>query len=135
MKDYSPQNFFIVAVDDNSVNCILLKKLLTKEGYKNEILADSEDVIPWFESHNNTPDLILLDLMMPKLSGLELCEKLKLNPQFKNIPVIFITASDQKDDINKAYQLGAVDYITKPFQCQKLLDSVKNHLTETYLEA
>ena len=128
MKNYNPQNFFIVGVDDNSINRILLKKVLGKEGYKNEILADSEEVIPWFEKNLNKPDLILLDLMMPKINGLELCQQLKLNPHFQNIPIIFVTASDDKDDILNAFKLGAVDYITKPFNRQDLLARVKAHL-------
>ena len=128
MTDYNPQDFFIFAVDDNPVNCILLKKVLRKEGYQTEVLSDSEEVIPWFEKSINRPDLILLDLMMPKLSGLELCEKLKLNPHLQEIPIIFITASDEKEDILKAFDLGAVDYITKPFNNKELLARVKTHI-------
>ncbi len=129
MTDYNPQNFFIFAVDDNSVNRILLKKILNKKGYRTEILADSLDVIPWLEKNDNDqPDLILLDLMMPKMNGLELCQKVKENPCLEEIPIIFITASSEKEDILKAFDLGAVDYILKPFHNQELLARVKIHL-------
>ncbi|BAQ65323.1 diguanylate cyclase [Geminocystis sp. NIES-3709] len=126
MANYNPRNFLILAVDDNSINRILLEKLLKKEGYKISILSTSEDVMPYLVKM--TPDLILLDLMMPNINGLELCERIKLNPNFQEIPVIFITASDEKQDLLKAFDLGAVDYITKPFHNQELLARIKNHL-------
>lgn len=126
MANYNPRNFLILAVDDNSINRILLEKLLRKEGYKITLLASSEEVIPYL--NQVTPDLILLDLMMPNINGLDLCESIKLNPNFQEIPVIFITASDEKKDLLKAFDLGAVDYITKPFHNQELLARIKNHL-------
>jgi len=126
MANYNPKNFLILAVDDNSVNRILLEKLLKKEGYKITILGSSEEVMPYLA--DITPDIILLDLMMPNINGLELCESIKLNPNFQEIPVIFLTASDEKKDLLKAFNLGAVDYITKPFHNQELLARIKNHL-------
>ncbi len=130
MKNYNPQDFFIFAVDDNSINRILLKKLLQKEGYRSEILANSEEVIPWFENNLHKADLILLDLMMPKMNGLELYRNLKLNSHFKEVPVIFLTASDEKEDMVQAFNLGAVDYITKPYNNQELLARLKIHLEQ-----
>ncbi|BAQ59646.1 GGDEF/response regulator receiver domain protein [Geminocystis sp. NIES-3708] len=126
MANYNPKNFLILAVDDNSINRILLDKLLKKEGYKTKILSSSEQVMLCLTEFK--PDLILLDLMMPNINGLELCEQIKLNPHFQEIPIIFITASDEKQDLLKAFDLGAVDYITKPFHNQELLARVKNHL-------
>lgn len=126
MTDYNPKNFLILAVDDNSVNRILIEKILRKEGYQAKILAHSQEVLPYMEQIN--PDLILLDLMMPNINGLELCQQIKLNPHFQDIPVIFITASDEKQDLLKAFDLGAVDYITKPFHNRELLARIKTHL-------
>lgn len=126
MANYNPKNFLILAVDDNSINRILMEKLLKKEGYNIKVLGNSEQVIPYLE--NTIPDIILLDLMMPNINGLELCEQIKLNPHFQEIPVIFITASDEKQDLLKAFDLGAVDYITKPFHNEELLARIKNHL-------
>lgn len=126
MVDYNPKNFLILAVDDNSVNRILLEKLLKKEGYQSKIIDDSYEVLAHLEEIN--PDLILLDLMMPHMSGLELCEKIKLHPRYQDIPIIFITASDEKQDLLKAFDLGAVDYITKPFHNRELLARIKTHL-------
>ena len=75
------------------------------------------------------PDLILLDIMMPDLDGHEVCRRLKSNEQTKNIPVIFLSAKSETDDIIKGFELGAVDYITKPFIGQELLARVNTHLT------
>lgn len=126
MTDYNPKNFLILAVDDNSVNRILIEKILHKEGYQTTILAHSQEVLPYMEKIS--PDLILLDLMMPQINGLDLCQQIKLNPHFQDIPIIFITASDEKQDLLKAFDLGAVDYITKPFHNRELLARIKTHL-------
>jgi two-component system, sensor histidine kinase and response regulator len=74
------------------------------------------------------PDLILLDVSMPKLDGFEVCIKLKSNPEYASIPVIFLTARVQKEDIVKGFEIGAVDYIAKPFNMSELLSRVKTHL-------
>lgn len=126
MTDYNPKNFLILAVDDNSVNRILIEKILNREGYNATILAHSQEVLPYMKTVS--PDLILLDLMMPNINGLDLCQQIKLNPHFQDIPIIFITASDEKQDLLKAFDLGAVDYITKPFHSRELLARIKTHL-------
>ncbi len=126
MADYNPQNFLILAVDDNPVNRILIEKVLTREGYKTKILSSSEKVIPCLTEQQ--PDLILMDLMMPNISGLELCEQIKSNSLYQEIPIIFITASNEKQDLLKAFDSGAVDYVTKPFHHQELLARIKIHL-------
>ncbi len=74
------------------------------------------------------PDLILLDVSMPMMDGFEVCQKLKTNNRFKDIPIIFLTARVQKEDIVKGFELGAVDYISKPFNLSELLSRVKTHL-------
>lgn len=126
MADYNPQNFLVVAVDDNPVNRLLVEKVLTKEGYKTKILSSSEEVMPCLAEQH--PDLILLDLMMPNVNGLELCEQIKLNPIYQEIPIIFITASNEKQDLLQAFDSGAVDYVTKPFYNQELLARIKTHI-------
>lgn len=126
MADYNPQNFLILAVDDNPVNRILIEKVLTREGYKTKILCSSKKVIPCLTEQQ--PDLILMDLMMPNISGLELCEQIKSNSLYQEIPIIFITASNEKQDLLKAFDSGAVDYVTKPFHHQELLARIKIHL-------
>ena len=74
------------------------------------------------------PDLILLDIMMPEMSGYEVCARLKENPDTKNIPVIFVTAKTEEEDIIQAYEVGGVDYVLKPFRAKELLVRVQTHL-------
>lgn len=78
------------------------------------------------------PDLILLDLMMPEMDGLEVCERLKANWEQREIPVIFLTASHEQDHLLQAFEVGAVDYVTKPFNALELLARVKTHLELKY---
>ena len=74
------------------------------------------------------PDLILLDIMMPEMDSFETCQKLKLIPETKNIPIIFLSALEKSEDISKGFQYGAVDYITKPFKELELLERVNKHI-------
>lgn len=74
------------------------------------------------------PDLILLDVMMPEMDGFEVCENLKASPETSNIPVIFLTAKVEKEDVVRGFALGAVDYVTKPFRKEELLARVKTHI-------
>ena len=77
---------------------------------------------------NHKPDLILLDVSMPTMDGFEVCRQLKTNPKYSDIPIIFLTARIQKEDIIKGFELGAVDYIAKPFNLNEMLSRVKTHL-------
>ncbi|HIK38620.1 MAG TPA: diguanylate cyclase [Geminocystis sp. M7585_C2015_104] len=126
MSSYNPKNCLILAVDDNLLSRALLENILQAEGYRTKIMADSEEVLVYLEYHN--PDLILLDLVMPKIDGLRLCRQIKSNPKCKDIPIIFITASEEKENLLQAFKIGAVDYITKPFHPQELLARVRTHL-------
>ncbi len=126
MTEFNPQNFLILAVDDSSINRVILEKVLVTTGYQVKILADSEEFLKVTETI--IPDLMLLDLMMPKIDGLELCRLIKLNPDYDEIPIIFLTANDDKQNVIKAFKLGAVDYVTKPFHSEELLARIKTHI-------
>lgn len=126
MSSYNPENCLILAVDDNLLSRALLENILQAEGYRTKIIADGEEALVYLEC--NSPDLILLDLVMPKIDGLRLCEQIKSNPKCRDIPIIFITASGEKENLLQAFQIGAVDYITKPFHPKELLARVKTHL-------
>lgn len=102
----------ILVVDDTPENIDVLDGLLSDE-YKIKIAVNGEKALKIAEA-SPQPDLILLDIMMPGMDGYEVCEKLKANPTTKNIPVIFLTAKTEVEDETKGFQLGAVDYITKP---------------------
>ncbi|MCP4353590.1 MAG: response regulator [Desulfobacterales bacterium] len=116
----------IIVVDDNRENLRLLSNLLTGEGYKVRPVSDGPMAI--LSAQNRPPDLILLDIMMSGMNGYEVCEKLKANEQTREIPVIFLSALNETIDKVQAFNIGGVDYITKPFQSEEVLVRVKMHL-------
>lgn len=119
-------NELILIVDDNNENLKVLGSALKESGY-DIVLAQSAE--PVFDILSKTrPKLILLDVMMPEVNGFELCLKLKNDREYKEIPVIFLTAKVDPDDIVKGFQVGGVDYITKPFNTSELKARVRNHL-------
>ncbi len=117
----------ILIVDDSRTNLLLLADILTKSGF---IVRPVEDGYAALEAIKSLPpDLILLDIMMPGIKGYEVCEHLKADDRFCNIPIIFISALHGARNKAKAFAKGGVDYITKPFQLDKVLACVKTHLT------
>ena len=117
-------NQTILLVDDTKSNLDLLIDLL--DDYDNIPVLDGQSAISIAgEEHI---DLILLDIMMPEMNGFETCIKLKEDPKTSKIPIIFLTAKNSQDDIKKAFDLGAVDYILKPFNPHELRSRVKTHL-------
>jgi len=122
----SNNNFHILIVDDTPKNLQLLMSILSKEGYK--IHAAQNGIEAMEKAQAIIPDLILLDVMMPEMDGLETCKQLKSSQDTEEIPVIFLTARTETEDIVKGFELGAVDYITKPFSPAELLARVHTHL-------
>lgn len=116
----------ILVVDDTPDNISLLSGLL-KEQYKVKVATNGEKAL--LVAHASPPDLILLDVMMPVMDGYETCRRLKEDGELKDIPVIFLTAKEEVEDENLGFDLGAVDYITKPISSPILLSRVKTHLT------
>jgi diguanylate cyclase (GGDEF)-like protein len=116
----------ILIVDDSPENLRLLTRILTKRGYKvrqakNGIMAlQAVDILP--------SDLILLDIMMPGMDGYEVCQRLKANPKTAETPVIFLSALNGVHDKVKAFQMGGVDYISKPFQFEEVIARVHSQL-------
>lgn len=116
----------ILIVDDNSSNLKILGSILDKENYNVAVAKDGESALKIAEK--TQPDLILLDIMMPEIDGFEVCEKLKNNELTKNIPVIFLTAKTETEDIIEGFKKGGVDYIVKPFKKDELLVRINTHL-------
>ena len=116
----------ILIVDDSPLNTKLLKFILDEAGYRTVIASNGEEGIAAVNDHR--PDLILLDVMMPDIDGFEVCRRVKSDPVNENLPIIFITALDQTEDIVKGFELGGVDYVTKPFNKKVLLVRIKNHI-------
>jgi len=124
MKNDEQNQMTILVVDDTESNIDMLLAILKEHDV---IPATSgEDALSLLEEE--AVDLILLDIIMPEMDGFEVCETLKSNPDTKDIPVIFITAKDDEDSIEKAYSIGGVDYITKPFRPRELIARVRTHL-------
>lgn len=126
MELFNPEDFLVLIVDDISSNIHLITELLENLGYGTTFVTAGRDVMERVESAR--PDLILLDFMMPEIDGLEVCSRLKANPKTADIPVIFLTASSKKIHLLQAFERGAVDYVTKPFNPPELLARVKTHL-------
>jgi PAS domain S-box-containing protein len=116
----------ILVVDDNPGDLLYLCKILNNKEYNTIPLNSGEHALIAIEEHN--PDLILLDIQMPDNSGLEVCTQIKQKERLKEIPVIFLTASTETSKKLEGLNLGAVDYITKPFEKEELLAKVKTHL-------
>ncbi len=115
----------ILIVDDTPANIETLNETLENE-FDIYFAMDGNDALQKVQLLE--PDLILLDIMMPVMDGFEVCRRLKENEQFRDIPVIFITALDQPEDESKGLVLGAADYVTKPFNPDLVLLRVRNHL-------
>lgn len=116
----------ILIVDDLPENLQVLAGHLVEQGY--EILAATNGPRALALVGNRKPDLILLDIMMPEMDGYSVCRELKADPHSVDIPVIFITARTETEDILRGFELGAVDYVTKPFRPPELLARVRTHL-------
>ncbi len=116
----------ILIVDDMPENCKLLGNLLKKSGYNPAVAPNGQRALDFVK--NKKPDLILLDVMMPELDGFEVCKRLKQDVRTKDIPIIFLTAKVEKNDVIQGLELGAVDYVEKPFNEKELITRVKTHL-------
>ncbi len=116
----------ILIIDDQPENVFVLQDRLEHEGYKVITAYDGQSGIN--KAVDEQPDIILLDIMMPGMSGFEVCEVLTKNEKTKKIPIIMVTALTGSDDIKKGLELGAYDYIKKPFNRVELLARIKSAL-------
>ncbi|MBC8153592.1 MAG: sigma-54-dependent Fis family transcriptional regulator [Bacteroidetes bacterium] len=117
----------VLIVDDVPNNISVLYDTLTRSGYKVLVARDGKSAIE--QGTYALPDLILLDIMMPGMDGFETCRRLKQNPATQPIPVLFMTALSETIDKVNGFNMGAVDYITKPFQLQEVLSRINTHLS------
>ncbi|GHC04514.1 ATP-binding response regulator [Cerasicoccus arenae] len=125
-KSKSESQPLVLAVDDQPENLRLLGNTLSGESLSMAFSISGEEALEWLNAH--TPDLILLDIMMPGMDGLACCRQLKTRKQLADVPVIFLTARVESDDIEAGFQAGAVDYVTKPFRPTELIARVHTHL-------
>jgi len=116
----------ILTVDDNTRNLQLIGSVLQKNGYEVAMAMSGPEALEFLEQER--PDLILLDIMMPDMDGFEVCRILKQRKQLSAIPIIFLTAKNDPEDIVEGFECGGVDYITKPFHTAELLARIKTHI-------
>ena len=126
MNAQPPPAETILIVDDQEQNLRIVGTVLTMMGY--EIIAATSAEQAFKRLSARTPDLILLDLLMPGIDGLETCRRLKADPRWADLPVIFLSAADDKNLVVQALESGGVDYVTKPFNKAELLSRVRTHL-------
>ena len=119
----------ILIVDDTETNIDILLELLSE--YDIAVATDGQSALEIVDDEK--PNLILLDIMMPEMDGYEVCQRLKEREETKDIPVVFITAKTDEDSIEKAYSIGAMDYVTKPFKPRELLAKVETQLKVNHL--
>jgi two-component system sensor histidine kinase/response regulator len=122
----------VLIVDDTPTNLELLFRHLTRSGYR--VLVAKNGRIALSQAEQTRPDIILLDIMMPEMDGFETCERLKAMESTKDIPVIFMTALTDVDSKLRAFTIGAVDYVTKPFERREVLARIDTHLTVKRLQ-
>jgi CheY-like chemotaxis protein len=116
----------ILIVDDTPANLELLAEILRNKGYEPRPVPSGSLALT--ATQTDPPDLILLDINMPEMNGFEVCKRLKADVALKDIPILFITAFSETADKMKAFSMGAVDYITKPFQNEEVCARVETHL-------
>ncbi len=121
------KNQLILIVDDIPENLKVLGLVLKKSNYPFSIALNGKEALEKVSLLN--PDLILLDINMPVMNGFEVCKKLKSSSKTSHIPIIFLTAKVDTEDIVKGFEIGAADYITKPFNPRELLARIKTHLS------
>jgi len=122
----TPAQASIMVVDDQPANLKLLEDMLKVDGYR--IRSFPRGRLALAAAAQHPPDLVLLDINMPEMSGYEVCERLKASPDLSEAPVIFLSALNATEDKVKGFQTGGADYITKPFQLEEVQARVKTHL-------
>ena len=116
----------LLVVDDQAANIVLLQRMLDRLGFEILPAANGDEALKWLALRR--PDLILLDLPMPRMDGFETCKRIQQNPEWADIPIIFISAWDDKNAIARALEMGGVDYLTRPFHPSELLSRVRTQL-------
>jgi len=116
----------ILVVDDTPRNLQLVAEVLAREGFEPALATDGPSALAF--AAQEVPVLILLDVLMPGMDGYEVCRRLKADPVTQAIPVIFLTARAESDDILAGFEAGGVDYVTKPFRAPELLARVRAHV-------
>lgn len=118
----------ILIVDDTPDNLQVLGQNLRQEGYTVALAMSGQDALDFLVRCEELPQLILLDVTMPHMSGFDTCIEIKKINWTKDVPIIFLTARSESEDLVKGFEVGGVDYVTKPFKSVELLARIKTHI-------
>jgi class 3 adenylate cyclase len=124
---FAPRQGRILVVDDTPANIQAVTAILREHGYQISVATNGRQALSVLERVQ--PDLILMDVLMPEMDGFEACRRIKHTPAYQHIPLIFLTSKTDATDIVRGFELGAVDYVPKPFNAYELLARVNTHLT------
>ena len=124
------REYKILVVDDSTTNVVLLEAILDEKGYHIETALNAKEAYALIEKE--TPDLILLDLLMPKVSGFDFLEEIRKSHRTANTPVIVVSALTDEENIEKIMKMGAIDFVKKPIDLQYLVERVDYILQKTY---
>ena len=123
----------VLLVDDEPNIILSLEFLIEQAGYEARVARDGEAALKAIEEHK--PDLVLLDVMLPKRDGFDVCERIRANPAWKNIRIVMLTAKGRDSEREKGLALGADAYITKPFSTREAMEQIKRFLDDEEPEA
>lgn len=126
MSQLNPNAYTVLVVDDTPTNLKVLADYLSAEGFRILVARNGESALK--RAEHGQPDIILLDVLMPGINGFETCGRLKANPATEHIPVIFMTALSETEHKVRGFEMGAVDYVTKPIQQAEVLARLQTHL-------
>jgi two-component system, cell cycle response regulator DivK len=124
------REYKILVVDDSTTNVVLLEAILDEKGYKIDTALNAKEAYAIIE--RESPDLILLDLLMPKISGFEFLEEIRKSEKTRNTPVIVVSALTDEENVEKIMKMGAIDFVKKPIDLQYLVDKVESVLQNVY---
>ena len=125
--EINPSEYKVLIVDDVISNVLLLKVLLNNEKF--QIVTASNGTEALAQVKKEKPDLVLLDVMMPDISGFDVAKQMKADPEMSDIPIIFLTALNSTADIVKGFQVGGNDFISKPFNKEELIIRVTHQIS------
>jgi CheY-like chemotaxis protein len=117
----------ILVVDDEPTIVRLMEFILARQGHEMIVAVNGEEALQKIKAHQ--PDLVLLDIMMPRIDGYEVAQKLRADPQTADLPIIMLSAKAQDEDIRRGVEVGVDEYITKPFTPDHLVQVVSQHLS------
>ena len=121
---------YILLVDDDLINLQVLENLLSLKKYRTKQVSNGTDALKVIDAAKRLPDLVLLDIMMPKVNGYEVCQRLREKYKMIELPIIFITAKNQINDLVMGLQYGANDYLSKPFTKEELYSRIRNQIIQ-----